>query len=150
MQILAIGLFIGGMTQGPIALLHAAGRPDITACWHFAELPLYLGTLLLLTYKWGIQGAAVALVVRVAADYVVLGVASSRLVRQVGPSVRRLSVATALGVAALVSLACIGPLHFRLILGGVYLLGFVVIIYSRPSRNEKAKWLWRAWAVARS
>ncbi|MGA8053997.1 MAG: flippase, partial [Burkholderiales bacterium] len=46
-QWLALGTFLNAAAHVPFAALQAAGRPDLTAKLHLAELPLYLGGLAL-------------------------------------------------------------------------------------------------------
>ncbi|MFO0170882.1 MAG: oligosaccharide flippase family protein, partial [Aphanizomenon sp.] len=42
LQWLAIGVFINSLSQVPFALIQGVGRPDITAKFHFIELPFYV------------------------------------------------------------------------------------------------------------
>ena len=41
LQILTTGAFVTGLSWIPLALLHAAHRPDLTAKLHLADFPLY-------------------------------------------------------------------------------------------------------------
>jgi O-antigen/teichoic acid export membrane protein len=50
------------------ALLHARGRPDISARLHLIELPLFICALLLLVDQYGVLGAAWAWVGRMIVD----------------------------------------------------------------------------------
>lgn len=68
LQWLAIGVFINGLAQIPFALVQGAGRPDLTAKLHLIELPFYLVTAWWLIGEYGIEGAAIAWVVRVVVD----------------------------------------------------------------------------------
>lgn len=68
LRCLAVGIFFNGIAQVPFALLQAAGRPDITAKIHVAELPFYIVTLYFLLSIFGINGAAVAWLLRAALD----------------------------------------------------------------------------------
>ena len=72
---LALGVFMNGLAQVPFATIQAAGRPDLTARIHLIELPLYLPTLWWMAHGWGIEGAAIAWMLRggfdLAAQYVV-------------------------------------------------------------------------------
>ena len=133
MQIMAIALFIGGMSQPCTALLHAKGRPDVTAYLHIAQLPVHVITLLLLTWKWGIVGAAIALLLRVVIEHVTLVIASMHLVPAVAASLRRLAVQTAVGTLALLPLAFINS--FRLFIIG----GKVLVVWMRNSAGP-AEW----------
>jgi len=68
LQWLAIGVLINSLAQAPSTLLQAAGRPDINAKLHFIELPFYLFSVWYLIGAYGIHGAAIAWVFRVAVD----------------------------------------------------------------------------------
>jgi len=63
-QILALGAFIHGVAQVPSTLLHAAGRPDLTAKLQLLEIPLYAAILFPMIRVYGIEGAAAAFVLR--------------------------------------------------------------------------------------
>lgn len=65
-QLLAAGVFINSFGYISQALVQAYGRPDITAKLHVAELAAYVPYLWWLVENHGIEGAAVAWVVRVA------------------------------------------------------------------------------------
>jgi O-antigen/teichoic acid export membrane protein len=67
-QLLAAGVFINGLAQIPVAILHAVNRPDIPAYLHLVELPVFLLVLILTIGSYGIMGAAGAWVGRVAID----------------------------------------------------------------------------------
>jgi len=81
LQILAIGILINCVAFVPFALIQGAGRPDLTAKLHLAELPLYLLGIWVLTKLYGIEGAALASLGRFALDTVVLFVIAWRLLR---------------------------------------------------------------------
>jgi len=68
LQILTIGVFINSLTYVPFGLIQGAGRPDITAKLHLAELPFYLLILWWSLDVYGVTGAAVAWVLRISVD----------------------------------------------------------------------------------
>lgn len=72
LQWLAVGLFVNSLAQVALTMVQAAGRPDIAAKLHLAELPLYLILLWLLTTRMGIEGAAIAWTLRAGIDMVFL------------------------------------------------------------------------------
>jgi len=72
LQWLAVGVFINSIAQIPFALVQGAGRPDLTAKMHIVELPFYLLALWWLLGVYGIKGAAIAWVVRVGVDTLIL------------------------------------------------------------------------------
>ena len=68
LQWLCIGVFINSLAQIPFALIQGAGRPDLTAKLHIIELPFYLLAVWWLISNYGIKGAAIVWVMRVAVD----------------------------------------------------------------------------------
>jgi O-antigen/teichoic acid export membrane protein len=73
LQWLAIGVFINSVAgHPPFAVLQAAHRPDLTATLHIIETPLYLSLLYFLIIARGIEGAAIAWALRLAANALVL------------------------------------------------------------------------------
>jgi len=72
MQWLAIGVFINSLAIVFITLVQGVGRPDLSAKLHFLELPIYLPVLWWAIHNYGIQGAAITWVGRVALDCILL------------------------------------------------------------------------------
>lgn len=72
LQILAIGVCISSMSNIPFALIQGAGRADLVAKLHLVELPLYLGAVWFIAGSWGVEGIALAWLVRAALDTLVL------------------------------------------------------------------------------
>jgi O-antigen/teichoic acid export membrane protein len=72
LQWLAVGVFINSLAHIPFALVQGVGRPDLTAKLHLIELPFYLLVVWWLIHAYGIDGAAIAWVARVAVDTGVL------------------------------------------------------------------------------
>ena len=72
LQWLAVGVFINSLAQVAFALIQGAGRPDLTAKLHLLELPFYLLGVCWLISTHGIEGAAIAWVVRVGIDMICL------------------------------------------------------------------------------
>ncbi len=70
--ILAVGIGFNGMAQIPHATIQAAGDVRLTALIHFSELILYVPVLFVALKLFGINGAAIAWVLRVLADFLVL------------------------------------------------------------------------------
>ena len=58
LQILAIGVLVNSLAHLPFALLQAASRPDLTAKFHLAELPVHGLLVWWLISLWGTTGAA--------------------------------------------------------------------------------------------
>jgi O-antigen/teichoic acid export membrane protein len=65
---IAAGVFLNALAQIALALVQASGRPRWSATLHLIELPLYLALLVWLVRTHGIEGAAIAWLIRVAFD----------------------------------------------------------------------------------
>ena len=122
MQILAIALFIGGMSMPLTALVHACGRPAATALLQVVQLPAHVGVVALLTWRWGIAGTAVALVLRVAIEHVALLAIAARLVPASRGTLRAVGLATTVGASALLVPASVSSARVRIPLGAIYLI----------------------------
>ena len=72
LQLLAIGVLINSAANIPSSYLHASGRPDVNAKLHMIEFPLYVILACWLIRGWGIEGAALAWVMRVTLDAALL------------------------------------------------------------------------------
>jgi O-antigen/teichoic acid export membrane protein len=72
LQILSLGVLANGLATIPFALIQGTGRADITGKLHLFELPFYLSGVWYLTGHFGIIGTAVAWLVRVTADCILL------------------------------------------------------------------------------
>ncbi len=80
LQWLALGVFVNSLSQVPFALIQGAGKPDLTAKLHLAQLPFYLLAVWLAIEAFGIVGAAVVWFVRVVIDALLLFVLSERFI----------------------------------------------------------------------
>jgi O-antigen/teichoic acid export membrane protein len=72
LQIMAVGVIINSFGTIPYGLIQAYNRPDLTAKLHIVEFPIYLVLIWMLTLKLGINGVAIAWVIRVLIDTIVL------------------------------------------------------------------------------
>lgn len=72
LRLLAVGVFVNGVAQLALAVVQGSGRPELSARLHAAELPLYLAALWWLVRTRGIEGAAIAWLVRVLVDTIAL------------------------------------------------------------------------------
>ncbi len=79
LQYLAVGLFLNSLAHVPYALIQAVGRPDVTAKLHLVELPLYLPLLWLLSSRMGIEGVAIAWMLRAGVDMLFLFIFMMRI-----------------------------------------------------------------------
>lgn len=71
-QWITVGVFVNCVAQVAFTLMQAAGHPDLTAKIHLIELPIYLISICLGLKYFGIKGAAIAWVVRVTIDTLLL------------------------------------------------------------------------------
>ena len=77
--VLCVGIWVNSLASVPYILLQAKGNPRITALFHLAELLLYFVVLWALSSRFGLVGAALAWLARVALDWALLQVAVRRL-----------------------------------------------------------------------
>lgn len=80
--VLCLGIWINSLSQAPYTLLHARGRPKITAIFHLIELVLYFALLIILLNLFGLIGAAYAWVLRVTLDLILLHFAALRVLKE--------------------------------------------------------------------
>jgi O-antigen/teichoic acid export membrane protein len=80
-RVLAAGVLVNSMAFVPLALIHGAGRTDLSAKLHICELPFYVAALWLLTSQFGIAGAAIAWTVRAGADCLLMFWLARRFLR---------------------------------------------------------------------
>ncbi|MNJ34074.1 Lipopolysaccharide biosynthesis protein WzxC [compost metagenome] len=71
-RILCVGVFLNAVGAMFYAFLHAQGRAKATAIFHLIELPLFVAALYWLIQHYGVIGAAVAWLLRVLLDTVLL------------------------------------------------------------------------------
>ncbi|MDP2071931.1 oligosaccharide flippase family protein [Methylotenera sp.] len=79
--ILSVGIWLNSMALVPYTLMHANGNPRLTALFHLFELALYVLALWWLATNFGLIGAALAWVGRVALDLILLHIAANKLLR---------------------------------------------------------------------
>jgi len=80
--VLIVGIWLNSIATVPYTLFHAMGNPRITAIFHLIQLIIYILVLYWLTKYFGLIGAAVAWVVRVLLDLVMLHIASRKIVAE--------------------------------------------------------------------
>ncbi len=78
MQLLAWGVLFNSLAAFPFAFLQGMGKPRWIALLHLAELPAYLLMLVVFLQQWGIVGVAVAWLIRVAIDGMMLSALAAR------------------------------------------------------------------------
>jgi O-antigen/teichoic acid export membrane protein len=127
MRWLLIGVLMNGLAFIPYGLVQAANRPDLTAKFHLAELPIYFVALFLLLPRFGIAGAAAAWAIRVTIDSLALFSSSAILL----PSAKtRIIHIFSLSLLASVLITCAGrpdKLEARLVCVCIILIGYSVV-----------------------
>lgn len=106
LQLLAIGVFLNSVAQIPSAFIQGVGRPDLKAKIHLFELPLFVGFLWWCVSQFGIEGAAVAFLVRIAVDAVLFFLACFSVV----PEIQLPDVASLVLLILLSSIVLIFPM----------------------------------------
>jgi len=107
MQIFAVGILVNCLAHVPLTLIQGAGQPRIVALIHFIELPFFLLALWGLTLHYGVLGAALAWLLRISVDTLLMFVFCHAL--QGWPQ-KNLISPKILGYALLVALAFAGVL----------------------------------------
>ncbi len=133
LQLLAIGVFLNSLASAPFGLVQSAGRPDLTAKLHMIELPFYLLILWWLLNAYGIVGVAIAWVLRVAVDTIILFILANRLLFIAPPyALRTLFVAgivlLSLALGAMISEVTIKWLFLLLVLLIFSMVAWFVIL----------------------
>jgi O-antigen/teichoic acid export membrane protein len=118
LQWLAIGVLINSLAQVPFALIQGVGRPDITAKFHFIELPFYMLILWKFTTAFGIVGAAYAWVLRVSLDTILLFYMASRFI----PNNKSLMQFMGFAVGVTLLILGLASLKLELYMKGIYCL----------------------------
>ncbi len=72
-QIILIAFWVNALCFIPLTVIVGSGRPKSVAVTHCIELVPYLGVLYILTTNFGIEGAAIAFLLRCVVDYFILG-----------------------------------------------------------------------------
>jgi O-antigen/teichoic acid export membrane protein len=78
LQLLSIGILINSIGHIPSILVQSAGRPDLSAKLKLIEIPPYIALTYWLIVRFGITGAAVAWVLRVLLDSILLFIVCRR------------------------------------------------------------------------
>ncbi len=71
-SVLCLGVFLNGIAFVPFAMIQAAGDAKTTAVLHLCELVVYIPLLIVALHFFGLVGAAMAWVCRVALDLLLL------------------------------------------------------------------------------
>ena len=118
LQLLAVGVFMNSHAQVPFGMVQGAGRPDLTAKLHLIELVFYLPILWMLVDAYGIVGAAIAWVARMAVDTLFLFVLAGKLLSEAS----RFTLRAALMIAVAFLALGLGAMISGLAVKGTFLL----------------------------
>ncbi|HYF40102.1 MAG TPA: flippase [Gemmatimonadales bacterium] len=125
LQWLAAGVLINSLAQIPFALVQGAGRPDLTAKLHLAELPFYFVGLWFLIHRFGVDGAAMAWTLRAAVDGLVLVLLAWRPLGFTLTPLRRLGAVALVGLFALATVNVLGEPAAR-----AFAAGLLIVLFS--------------------
>ena len=149
LQWLAVGVFINCLGQAPFALIQGIGRPDLTAKLHLMELPLYTFAIYFLARTFGLEGVAVAWVLRVAVDTVLLYLLAARFLPQGRVLLRTTAQLTAVALSVFgVGIVLVGLGAKLTFLAGVLPLFAVIGWFRILQPAERA--LLQGWRMARA
>lgn len=120
--ILLCAIWINSMTFAPYALLQGQGRPDITAKIHLVQVIPYVGLLWVLTGNLGIEGAALAFLIRA-----VLDLAALLYLARMGAGIVSQLLLPAVVVASAAILHTVAGTNWTLMFGLCFLVGAAVL-----------------------
>lgn len=130
-RLLAVAVLMNCLAHVPFTHLQSVGRPDVTAKFHLMELPVYIVMLFFLARSWGITGVAVAWLLRVMIDTILLFWFSSRLLPECSFIATRLPLMMGGALALNLAVTLVAGLAIKIIV--VFALFFVAV---------PALWLW--------
>ena len=144
LQILALGVLFNSVARVPFSLIQSAERPDLTALIHIIELPIYVIALWYFTKTHGLTGAAIAWVLRMALDMVLMFVFANKVL----PLAKRESY-NGLGFTAVITILCVlvtlpQTLGLKIIFSLVSIIGLSVVFWLVVLSSDE-KLLFKRW-----
>ena len=133
MQIMAVAVLLNGMAAIPFSLIQATGKPDITAKFHLMEVVLYIPVLWLLIKKWGIIGAALAWLIRVAIDLFLLLYYSNKFILPGFAKSPNNKILAAEYSVLMMIIIIILPAYFDNLTAKIFTTIFALIVYAAVS-----------------
>ena len=79
MQMLAVGVLLNSLAYIPFTFFQGIGKPKVPALVNLLELPFYCLLMWVATSRWGIEGAAIVWVLRIAIDAAILFIITQKL-----------------------------------------------------------------------
>lgn len=128
---LLTAIFLNGLAQIPFIHLQSDGRPDITAKLHVFELPIYATVLFLLARRFGIDGVAVAWLLRIVLDGLLLYWFSHHLLGENKIVVTKLPWMIAAAVTSFAVAASTGSVGMR-----------IAVVFCSTLLTGMAAWSW--------
>lgn len=159
LRILSAGIFLTGLAVLPLALLYGSGRPDLPAKINIVQVAVHIPLTIFLVRRWGITGAAMAVAIRCAEDFVLYEWASRRAAGRYtataderGRDRRLLLSAVTLGVAFAAGFLVLGvsaAAAAAIAVAGV--AGYAWMCWSRVlSAGERRAWLGMLFSARRA
>ncbi|MCA1809625.1 MAG: polysaccharide biosynthesis C-terminal domain-containing protein, partial [Lentisphaerae bacterium] len=143
MRWLAAGVFLAGLAYVPFAFLQGAGRPDMPARLHLAELLLYVILAPTCIRYLGINGAGMAWFARAGLDLLIMLWLTRRRMPATAPAIRQLLGMALYSLAVLAGVAVTTSLTLRCVLAagggllGVALYWRVILDHSERSHCSR-------------
>ena len=142
LQCLTFGIFVNSLAQSAFVVVQGAGHPDWTAKLHLIELPAYMILLWLLLKYFGINGAALAWVVRVLFDTLVLYSMAGRLIPDIYPSSIILLLNTIVVFTCTACITLVEDVMLRILFAVVTITIFIIFAwFTLLQSNERNKML---------
>jgi len=135
MRWLVVGVLVNSLARLPAALVQGAGRPDLVAKLHVAELPLYLTGMWWALHVFGLVGVAAAWTVRIAVDTLALFVMGARLVPTVGRTTGACLLGTLVIACGVGVLSVVSTLTVKVVIAVSVLLGALTIASYQVHRD---------------
>jgi len=129
LQILSLGSLVAGFAFIPFALIQGAGRADITGKLHLFELLFYLAGVWYLTVHYGIVGTAVAWLLRITADCILLLVIADRVIGTRNRILWPVCVCIGVGAVVVATSPLLGGLPIKVIFAACVLVLFTLAVW---------------------
>ncbi len=137
LQWMTVGVFVHSLGQVPYSLIQGSGRPDLTGKLHIAEIPFYLAGLWWLVSLNGIVGAAMAWLIRIVLDTLIMFVMAIRLLAaRVNP---RHILALSIAILTFLVGAVLTTLSLKIIFLSVILSAYIPILWCFILSDDERK-----------
>lgn len=110
----------------PFAVIHAAGRPDLTAKVHFIEILMYLAIASILINRLGIEGAAIAWAIRATLDSLILFYLAGNILKITYPKFQIFLISSFVLAMLSVSILFFHDPYFKLVFITLSLITFFI------------------------